>query len=272
MKKLSRNQSGFSAIEALLILIIILLIGFIGYYVWHARNNADKTLNTANHASATTQTARSAEETTQFTLPANWTWYKNNDLGIKLAYPTNWGKPNLTFASKGDIGTEYELDFYPPPAYKARHQQYNSRTPVSISFASNDYSSKTCNDAGCSTQVATYTKTNIQAVLSSIANKSYDASKNGTLVSSTSDSYTTIYTKVANTDGSNPDTVDGINYSVIASFPKINVSGLQISYSIMDTPASCASNKLSSNTEQFCLNQSAVDTVSKVVDSISAIN
>jgi hypothetical protein len=40
-----KKQSGFAVIEGLLILIIIAILGFTSWYVWHARSQADKTLN-----------------------------------------------------------------------------------------------------------------------------------------------------------------------------------------------------------------------------------
>jgi len=44
---MNKNQNGFSAIEGLLILVIIMIIGFTGWFVWHARNNASHSLNSA---------------------------------------------------------------------------------------------------------------------------------------------------------------------------------------------------------------------------------
>jgi hypothetical protein len=46
MKK--SNQSGFAAIEAVLILVVVAILGFTGWFVWHAKQNADKSLNAAN--------------------------------------------------------------------------------------------------------------------------------------------------------------------------------------------------------------------------------
>jgi hypothetical protein len=42
--KLSKNQNGFSAIEAILILVILGIIGVTGYFVWHAKQSTDKSL------------------------------------------------------------------------------------------------------------------------------------------------------------------------------------------------------------------------------------
>lgn len=42
MKK--SNQSGFAAVEALLIVVILAIVGGTGYFVWHAKQNTDKSL------------------------------------------------------------------------------------------------------------------------------------------------------------------------------------------------------------------------------------
>lgn len=47
-----RGQNGFGAIEGFLIAVIILMLGFTGYYVWHARNNANTTYNSATSVSS----------------------------------------------------------------------------------------------------------------------------------------------------------------------------------------------------------------------------
>lgn len=44
MGKILKNQKGFGAVEALLILVILGIVGFTGYFVWHAKQNTDKSL------------------------------------------------------------------------------------------------------------------------------------------------------------------------------------------------------------------------------------
>lgn len=57
---MSRNQRGFTIIEALLILVIIGISGFTGWYVWHSKHNAEDELNSANQvASGTTPKVQS---------------------------------------------------------------------------------------------------------------------------------------------------------------------------------------------------------------------
>jgi nicotinamide riboside transporter PnuC len=43
MGKLSKNQRGYSAVEALLILVALALVAFVGWYVHHATTQTNKT-------------------------------------------------------------------------------------------------------------------------------------------------------------------------------------------------------------------------------------
>lgn len=45
-----KNQKGFAHLESLLILIVVLLIAFIGWFVWHTKQQADKSLDSASSA------------------------------------------------------------------------------------------------------------------------------------------------------------------------------------------------------------------------------
>jgi hypothetical protein len=57
MKKL--DQNGFSAIEAVLLFVIIIIVGGTGYFVWHAKQNTDKTLSeTAKSQPVVTKAAK----------------------------------------------------------------------------------------------------------------------------------------------------------------------------------------------------------------------
>lgn len=51
MKSINRNQSGFSTIEIILIIVIVGAIGLIGWFVYHTKQNSDKTLNQATSTS-----------------------------------------------------------------------------------------------------------------------------------------------------------------------------------------------------------------------------
>jgi len=47
MKKLNRDQAGFSAVETILIIVIVAIVGFVGWFVYHSKQNSDKALDAA---------------------------------------------------------------------------------------------------------------------------------------------------------------------------------------------------------------------------------
>jgi hypothetical protein len=59
-----KSQKGFAIVEALLIVILLGIVGFTGYYVWHSKQQTDKTLNAANNSSQapSTQTIKNFED------------------------------------------------------------------------------------------------------------------------------------------------------------------------------------------------------------------
>ncbi len=61
MKKLQKNQSGFSAVEVLLVILILVIIGGIGYMVYH---NNHKIVNVTSAASTTPVKSKGSSKTT----------------------------------------------------------------------------------------------------------------------------------------------------------------------------------------------------------------
>jgi len=55
MKKLTKNEWGFSPIEAILLLVIVIVIVGVGYYVYRVKKNTTSTYNTSANASTTTK-------------------------------------------------------------------------------------------------------------------------------------------------------------------------------------------------------------------------
>jgi hypothetical protein len=53
MNKIRKNESGFSAIEAILIIVIVVAVAGVGWFVWHSKQVADKNLAQANSTSPT---------------------------------------------------------------------------------------------------------------------------------------------------------------------------------------------------------------------------
>jgi hypothetical protein len=94
---MKKNQSGFSAIAALLILVIVGIIGGTGWYVVQANNKATDTLD--NAGLGTTAKAKKKKQTTptpasQADPTTNWTAYSSKAGEFSLKYPSSWVKSN----------------------------------------------------------------------------------------------------------------------------------------------------------------------------------
>jgi len=84
-KTKTSNQTGFSAVEALLILVIVGMIGGTGYYVWHATQNSDKLLSANSDSTTVTHKKKAAVDET-----ASWYLYKAPSGNYKLRLPDGW--------------------------------------------------------------------------------------------------------------------------------------------------------------------------------------
>jgi hypothetical protein len=89
--KLDKNQNGFSAVEAILILGILGIVGFTGYFVWHAKQNTDKTFATNN--SSTPVIKKKATPKTVTSSYSGWKEYCENTTHGCFKYPANWAAP-----------------------------------------------------------------------------------------------------------------------------------------------------------------------------------
>jgi uncharacterized protein HemX len=54
MSDLKQDERGFGHLEAILVVVIVAVIGFVGWYVYHAKQNTDKSLDAANSTSNNT--------------------------------------------------------------------------------------------------------------------------------------------------------------------------------------------------------------------------
>ena len=79
MKKLSKNEMGFGAIEVILLLVTVIAIAAVGYYVYKAKQNTISTYNTsASTTIATTDTS------------TKWTRVSSFNNKFSLLIPDGW--------------------------------------------------------------------------------------------------------------------------------------------------------------------------------------
>jgi len=51
MSDIKKDERGFSPVETVLVIVIVAIIGLVGWFVYHAKQNTDKSLNAANTTS-----------------------------------------------------------------------------------------------------------------------------------------------------------------------------------------------------------------------------
>lgn len=108
MNKLN-NQSGFSAVEAILILVIVAIVGGTGFYVYHAQQNTNKNYTSDNSTTPKFKKKVAPAKTSApvfATLPAGWTEYKSDGDGLRFGYPKEFG----TLAGTPLTTTDYRDD------------------------------------------------------------------------------------------------------------------------------------------------------------------
>ena len=92
MQKLSENQYGFSAVEAMLVIVILALIGVVGWLVYENQHKSNPTVSTT--LSTSTKPATTTKATATPAQPANpyagWKSFCSNAGGLCLNYPTDW--------------------------------------------------------------------------------------------------------------------------------------------------------------------------------------
>lgn len=95
MKKLN-NQTGFSAVEALLILVIVGILGFTGWFVYHSQNVANKDYTSQASTSQTPTTKKSDTSSNAKTKAmATWATFSDATVGLTFKYPSDWGQAKL---------------------------------------------------------------------------------------------------------------------------------------------------------------------------------
>lgn len=106
--QIPKNDRGFGVVEALLVLVIVGILAFTGWFVWNAKQNADKSLDTA-----TASAQKQAEVKEAIAIPADWQWFISNDKTVKFAYPKTWG--NLKEQTQKASDTSYDTSNYVQP-------------------------------------------------------------------------------------------------------------------------------------------------------------
>jgi len=95
MKKFSK-QSGFAFVEILLIFIILGIVGFTGWYVWHSKQNANKSYNSSS-ASSQEKAKPSSKKKSPAPPPQQYLVIK--EWGVKIPLTTSIEKARYTISN-----------------------------------------------------------------------------------------------------------------------------------------------------------------------------
>ncbi len=109
MKKVYKNESGFSAVEVLLVILILVVIGAVGYMVYH--NNHKTTASTTTN----TKPATAAKITTTTPDPyAGWISCSDTSEGLSFKYPSTWTATGIGTGGACTADSEHQLSLYSP--------------------------------------------------------------------------------------------------------------------------------------------------------------
>jgi hypothetical protein len=92
MGKISKNEAGFSAVEAVMVLIVVALIGLVGWFVY---KNHNKT-NTPSSTTSASTTKQNTSVTKVADPYAGWNTYTATLEHVSFKYPSNWTVDNST--------------------------------------------------------------------------------------------------------------------------------------------------------------------------------
>ena len=94
MNTLRHNTKGFGTIELLLALVVVAVLAGAGAYLYYQDHKASTTSEGTSHTQ-TNQNITSAGPVFNKLLDG-WVEYKNNDAGLRLGYPKEWGTLDST--------------------------------------------------------------------------------------------------------------------------------------------------------------------------------
>ena len=84
---MKRIQKGFTTLEMLLVIIMLAIIGFTGYYVYHSKQQTDKTLNAAQADNASAPSTKLKSSTSK--SPTTQKYFTITQWGVRAPYNGN---------------------------------------------------------------------------------------------------------------------------------------------------------------------------------------
>lgn len=107
--KILNTQSGFGIVVMVLIIAVFTAIGGVGYYVWN--QNQDTETNQANSVQQEKSNNQSQKQIESTVKPENWTEFTDEQIGLTLPYPKDWGEMSVTTVEWKHVGGGYKISF-----------------------------------------------------------------------------------------------------------------------------------------------------------------
>lgn len=228
------GQKSFRVDKILILICVIIigLLGLIGWEVWGIHDNANTANPNRNHTTtgACPKIAQTTDNTS-FQLPNGWHWYELRDAGLRYAYPDSWDSPtNQTNSGAQKYVTSFTVG------------SSGANTTVTLS-------------PECS---------GFQAALSDINNGTFDTLTGSTITKAISHSQSA-YSSLSHWSS------DAGNQYELATFNVVSIGqikSVKVEYNIVTDSQSCPDDRIASNDQPECINQSINDEVAKVISSL----
>lgn len=191
-----------------------------------------KNKNDKTYTTACSATVQTSGNPSQ--LPSGWNWYKINDIGLEYAYPTSWGPPT----TQTNSGVQ---------KYVASFTIGSTGTNTAVSL------SPDCSD--------------FQSALSDINGGKFDILSGPTTTRAIKHSQMS-YSSLSHWSS------DAGNQYKLTTYDVVSIGTIKsvvVDYSVISGSEVCPDDKLASNDQPKCINQSISDEVDEVINSLQKI-
>lgn len=148
------NQKGFSVVEFLLLFVIVAIVGFVGWFVWNARSDSDKNLDTQSETSSSAKPL-AAKELTEKIENAEIPLEKTENAPVSNPRPAGADEEetSTSYISKYDgfsfsYPADYRETIWSSTSDSSAITVFSTENNVLISYGSPvEVSKQSCNDA-----------------------------------------------------------------------------------------------------------------------------
>lgn len=216
-----------------LVSLIVLIIATVAYTLYGKVYHSKNSASLTYNAACSTTVQNTDNKSLQ--LPSGWNWYETKDIGLKYAYPKSWDSPT-TQTNSGGI-----------QKHVASFTVGSSGTNTMVSL------SPDCSD--------------FQPTLSDINNGKFDTLSGPTITKAIKHNQTS-YSSLSHWSSDAGNHYQLITYNVVSVG---SIKSVIVEYSVVAGSEVCPDDRLASNNQPTCINQSISDEADKVISSLQKI-